>query len=60
MNAIRELGYTLVDAWQAADLAARLAEWWWVVTHPELMDGRNISREILTGGQDADSQDQRI
>jgi len=49
MNAIRELTLTLADAWRAADLGGRLAEWWWVVTHPELMDGRDISWEIVSG-----------
>ena len=38
MNAIKELWYTLADAWQAADLVARLQVWWYVVRHPELMD----------------------
>lgn len=47
MNAIRELVATLVDGWRCADLVGRLAEWWWVVTHPELTDGRDISWEIV-------------
>lgn len=42
MNAIRELISILYDAsqdvWEAADLANRLRAWWWVVTHPHLLD----------------------
>ncbi len=41
MNIIQvlvELDQTIRDAWQAADLSARLQEWWWVVTHPQLLD----------------------
>lgn len=49
MNALRELVAVLVDAWRAADLAGRLAEWWWVVGHPELVDGRDISWEMVGG-----------
>ncbi len=41
MNAtqvITEPYQTIRDAWQAADLSARLQEWWWVVTHSHLLD----------------------
>jgi len=42
MSAIIELYQTLGDAlreaWQAADLMARLRAWWWVVRHSELVD----------------------
>jgi len=37
MDALRELYWTLQDAWRAADLRRRLRSWWWVVTHPELL-----------------------
>ncbi len=39
MNAARELAHTLIDAWRAADLVARLHEWWYVVCRPDLVDG---------------------
>jgi len=39
--AIRELYLILADALhealEAADLRARLAVWWWVVTHPQAL-----------------------
>jgi hypothetical protein len=35
--AIRELIWTLRDAWQAADLRGRLSEWWYVVHHQEVL-----------------------
>ncbi len=38
MNVTKELFYTLTDAWRAADLVARLQEWWYVVRRPGLMD----------------------
>ena len=42
-NAVVELLAILLDAaeaaWAAADLVARLREWRWVVTHPDLVDG---------------------
>ncbi len=38
MTATRELFHTLIDAWRAADLVARLQEWWYVARHPDLMD----------------------
>lgn len=38
MFAIVELYHTLVDAWREADLQARLGEWWYVVTHREVLD----------------------
>lgn len=47
MNAFRELVATLVDAVRCADLVGRLAEWGWVITHPERLDGRDISWEIV-------------
>lgn len=39
MFALIELLHTLSDAWRTADLHTRLREWWWVVTHPHLLDG---------------------
>jgi len=36
--ALRELYYTLAAAWKAADLAGRLREWWYVVTHQSILD----------------------
>ncbi len=38
MDVTRELIHTLIDAWRAADLVARLQEWWYVTRHPDLMD----------------------
>ncbi len=38
MNVTKELFYTLTDAWRAADLVARLQEWWYVVTRSDLID----------------------
>jgi hypothetical protein len=37
IEVLQELYWTLMDAWEAADLAGRLASWWWVVTHPQLV-----------------------
>jgi len=34
------LGDALREAWQAADLMARLRAWWWVVRHPDKVDAR--------------------
>jgi hypothetical protein len=39
MFALRELFLTFRAAWQAADLPRRLASWWYVVTHRDLLDG---------------------
>jgi hypothetical protein len=38
MFAVRELFHTLKAAWAASDLRRRLAAWWWVVTHRDLLD----------------------
>jgi hypothetical protein len=38
MFALIELYHILADAWRAADLRARLAEWWYVVRHRDLID----------------------
>lgn len=37
MFAIRELIWTLHNAWQDADLRGRLSEWWYVVRHREVL-----------------------
>ena len=37
--AVRELFKTLHAAWQAADLPRRMANWWYVVTHQDLIGG---------------------
>jgi hypothetical protein len=41
-KAMVELCCVLLDAgeaaWDAADLAGRLQEWWWAVTHADLVD----------------------
>lgn len=37
--ALWELYHTLKAAWEVADLRGRLTEWWYVVTHQELVDG---------------------
>jgi len=55
-NAIRELYLTPADALAEADLSARLREWWWVVTHPHLLDGPPPQRctepvEVKEAGQ---------
>lgn len=43
VDAVVELGETLLAAWAAADLKTRLREWWWVTTHPELLEsGRQV------------------
>ena len=39
MSAIVELYHTLIDVLQAGDLAGHLREWWWVITHHDLLDG---------------------
>jgi predicted HTH transcriptional regulator len=36
--ALWELYHTLKAAWEAADLRRRLASWWYVVTHQDLLD----------------------
>lgn len=36
--ALCELYHTLRAAWEAADVKRRLREWWYVVTHRELLD----------------------
>jgi hypothetical protein len=36
-NAIRELYWTLADAWKDADLWTRLQEWWYVVRNPQVV-----------------------
>jgi hypothetical protein len=41
---ILELYQTLTDAWQEADLPGRLREWWWVITHPALVDAPHPAR----------------
>ncbi len=38
MNAITELFQTVREAWEAADLGARLKAWWWVLTHRAELD----------------------
>lgn len=47
-NAVVELCCILMDAgeaaWDAADLAGRLQEWWWLVTHSALVDGPPVER----------------
>jgi predicted HTH transcriptional regulator len=37
--ALWELYHTLEAAWEAADLRRRLAAWWYVITHRDLVDG---------------------
>ena len=44
--ALRELFLTLRTAWQAADLQKRLASWWYVVTHQDLLDGPPETPEV--------------
>ncbi len=50
IEAIIELGCTLADAaeaaWKAMDLDARMEEWWYVVRHPEQMDGPPPNRVL--------------
>ena len=46
MNAMVELYHTLVEIWRAADLAGHLREWWWVVRHPDLLDGPPPQAEV--------------
>ena len=36
---IRELFATLWDTILCGDLRGHLRSWWWVVTHPHLLDG---------------------
>ena len=50
MFAITELNHILHDAWQAADLRGRLGEWWWVVTHRQLLDGPPPVKEAANAG----------
>ena len=37
MFAIKELILVLRDVWAEADVGGHLREWWWVITHQELM-----------------------
>jgi len=37
--AVRELVWTLRDCWQEADVPGHLREWWYVVTHREVVLG---------------------
>ncbi len=52
VEAVVELGCVLTDAWEAADLAVRLREWWWVVRHPGLLDGPPPSPSSSPSPQD--------
>ena len=39
MSAIAELYHTLIDVLREGDPVGHLRVWWWVITHPDLLDG---------------------